>query len=64
MKTLVTRSVCKMTEVFYRYRLVFIILSLIILITAVWLVVARQSSSKIPSRGVFVYGTFDVLRGG
>jgi len=53
-----------MTEVFYRYRLVFIILSLIILITAVWLVVARQSSSKIPSRGVFVYGTFDVLRGG
>lgn len=43
-----------MSEVLHRYRLVIIILSLLFFAVFFWLMLSRQETAKIPSRGVYV----------
>lgn len=43
-----------MSEVLHRYRLVIITLSLLLFAILLWVLLSRQETSKIPSRGVFV----------
>lgn len=43
-----------MSEVLHRYRLVIITLSLLLCAILLWLLLSRQETAKIPSRGVFV----------
>ena len=43
-----------MSEVLHRYRLVIITLSLLLFAILVWMLLSRQETVKVPSRGVFV----------
>jgi len=43
-----------MTGVFQRYRVVILVLSVVMLAAITWLVLSKQNTHKIPSRGVFI----------
>lgn len=43
-----------MSEVLHRYRLVIITLALLLFAAVLWLLLSRQETAKIPSKGVFV----------
>ena len=43
-----------MLAVLNRYRIFLVILTLILLVVLIWLFLAGQGKSKVPSRGVFV----------
>lgn len=45
-----------MSEMLYKYRLFIIALSLLLFAAILWLLLSRQETAKIPSRGVFVMG--------
>ncbi len=47
-----------MTGMYLRYKIIFIILAIIMLIAILWLVLSGQHINKIPSRGVFVFESF------
>lgn len=48
-----------MSEVLHKYRLVIITLSLLIFAILLWLMLSRQETAKVPSRGVFVVESAD-----
>ncbi|HHW49421.1 MAG TPA: hypothetical protein GXX14_12515 [Clostridiaceae bacterium] len=43
-----------MTEVFQKYRIIILVLSLIMLAAITWLVFSKQNTHKVPTRGVFI----------
>jgi F0F1-type ATP synthase membrane subunit a len=47
-------GVLTMSEVLHRYRLVIITLALLLFAAVLWLLLSRQETAKIPSKGVFV----------
>ncbi|MCX7923645.1 MAG: hypothetical protein N3B21_16785 [Clostridia bacterium] len=46
-----------MLAAFRRYRLIIVVLGIVAVITLTWLVITRQSSNKVPYRGVYVIQT-------